>query len=410
MACSRIKNFSQFFCSLCLAVSLILSFAACSLFEANDTGSVTFRIDGKMAEKITEASSRSARSARAADDTALPQTEGLFMEVSLTGGYTASKTLPVTKGATVVFDDIPVGARVSATASAYKTVQGEPSDDTDTQKIILYTGTSEEIKIKEGKNYLSLFMEHALASYTVRHFLQNIEDDGYTESASDAETLSGKISTQTEVVAKAFTGFTAQDFDQKAITANGSTEISIYYNRNVHTVRYVSGLDSESAGEEITLPEEKSYRYGQAVQIDFAAAMREGYAVAGFTSGEETFTSGGTKTFVMPDSDVTLTAVWVGATVGTVTVTFDAESSDISVAQSDSGNGTVTLTADAGFDSYNWTFDGLSSDDSDFCILGESENVLIVNTADLGEGSYDVVLTATKGEETYSAFISIKKN
>lgn len=410
MACSRIKNFSQFFCSLCLAVSLILPFAACSLFEANDTGSVTFRIDGKMAEKITEASSRSARSARAADDTALPQTEGLFMEVSLTGGYTASKTLPVAEGATAVFDDIPVGARVSATASAYKTVQGEPSDDTDTQKIILYTGTSEEIKINEGKNYLSLFMEHALASYTVRHFLQNIEDDGYTESASDAETLSGKISTQTEAVAKAFTGFTAQDFDQKAITADGRTEISIYYNRNVHTVRYVSGLDSESAGEEITLPEEKSYRYGQAVQIDFAAAMREGYAVAGFTSGEETFTSGGTKTFVMPDSDVTLTAVWVGATVGTVTVTFDAESSDISVAQSDSGNGTVTLTADVGFDSYNWTFDGLSSDDSDFCILGESENVLIVNTADLGEGSYDVVLTATKGEETYSAFISIKKN
>ena len=125
MACSRIKNFSQFFCSLCLAVSLILSFAACSLFEANDTGSVTFRIDGKMAEKITEASSRSARSARAADDTALPQTEGLFMEVSLTGGYTASKTLPVAEGATVVFDDIPVGARITAHIIAYR----EDADD-----------------------------------------------------------------------------------------------------------------------------------------------------------------------------------------------------------------------------------------------------------------------------------------
>lgn len=53
----------------------------------------------------------------------------------------------------------------------------------------------------------------------------------------------------------------------------------------------------------------------------------------------------------------------------------------------------ATFTATEGFDSYNWTCGGQTSDTNSFTI----------NVSDLSVGDYEVTVTATKGTKTYSA-------
>ena len=67
--------------------------------------------------------------------------------------------------------------------------------------------------------------------YTVKHYQQNIENDNYTLVEADTQILTGITDQMTEAIAKSYTGFTAESFSQKKICADGSTVISIYYNR-----------------------------------------------------------------------------------------------------------------------------------------------------------------------------------
>ena len=138
--------------------------AGCSLLESDSSGSVTFRIDGATAEILRHAQNdksrhaelvSASRSLTAEDVSTGSTTEGLYFDIALKGDYTAKQTLPVTEGATAVFDDIPVGARVYAEATAYKIENDE--------KQILYTGKSDEITVREGKNTLSLAMKKVTA-------------------------------------------------------------------------------------------------------------------------------------------------------------------------------------------------------------------------------------------------------
>ena len=72
-------------------------------------------------------------------------------------------------------------------------------------------------------------------NYKVEHLQQNTEDDNYTLCAT--ETLSGKAGETTSAAAKTYAGFTAQDFNQAAIKADGSTVVQIKYNRNIITLK-----------------------------------------------------------------------------------------------------------------------------------------------------------------------------
>ncbi len=63
------------------------------------------------------------------------------------------------------------------------------------------------------------------ASYTVEHYQQNLNGEGYT--LKDVLTLYGVD--VTEATPNVYEGFTAQDFEQAAIEEDGSTLIKIYY-------------------------------------------------------------------------------------------------------------------------------------------------------------------------------------
>ena len=68
------------------------------------------------------------------------------------------------------------------------------------------------------------------ASYTVKHFQQKIDGSGYELSVTDTSS-DGPVGSNTEAVAKEYTGFTVKSFSQETIKADGSTVVEIYYDR-----------------------------------------------------------------------------------------------------------------------------------------------------------------------------------
>ena len=78
--------------------------------------------------------------------------------------------------------------------------------------------------------------EKGNTSYTVIHWLENADDDGYSYQAS--ETKTGTTGSKTKATAKSYTGFTAQTITQETIKGDGSTIVSVYYKRNVYEVKF----------------------------------------------------------------------------------------------------------------------------------------------------------------------------
>lgn len=78
--------------------------------------------------------------------------------------------------------------------------------------------------------------ENGNTSYTVIHWLENADDDGY--SYKESETKTGATGGTTNAKAKSYTGFTAQTITQETIKGDGSTIVSVYYKRNVYEVKF----------------------------------------------------------------------------------------------------------------------------------------------------------------------------
>ncbi len=148
--------------------------------------------------------------------------------------------------------------------------------------------------------------------YTVHHWLQNLENDDYTEAVDDKQTLSGISDTSTTAVAYTkYTGFSAKSIEQKDIAGDGSTEVSIYYDRNKYTVTYEDGKDSvvivpDYSPEDIPVAAE--YKYGTSVTIDSTIPTYTGYSFDTWTdAGGINYSAG--DTFVI-ENNVTITAKW----------------------------------------------------------------------------------------------------
>lgn len=78
--------------------------------------------------------------------------------------------------------------------------------------------------------------EKGNTSYTVIHWLENADDDGYSYQAS--ETKTGTTGGETNAQAKSYQGFTAQTITQETIKGDGSTIVSVKYKRNVYEVKF----------------------------------------------------------------------------------------------------------------------------------------------------------------------------
>lgn len=78
----------------------------------------------------------------------------------------------------------------------------------------------------------------ASTKYTVIHFQENADDDGY--SFKESETKYGATNATTAARAKNYPGFTAQKIVQKTIKGDGSTIVEVRYKRNVYEVKFYS--------------------------------------------------------------------------------------------------------------------------------------------------------------------------
>lgn len=78
--------------------------------------------------------------------------------------------------------------------------------------------------------------ENGNTSYTVIHWLENADDDGY--SYKESETKTGTTGATTTAPAKSYQGFTAQTITQETIKGDGSTIVSVKYKRNVYEVKF----------------------------------------------------------------------------------------------------------------------------------------------------------------------------
>ena len=74
-------------------------------------------------------------------------------------------------------------------------------------------------------------------SYTVIHWQENANDDGY--SYVESEPKSGAAGSLTAATAKSYEGFTApQAITQQTIAGDGSTIVNVYYTRNEYTITF----------------------------------------------------------------------------------------------------------------------------------------------------------------------------
>lgn len=87
-------------------------------------------------------------------------------------------------------------------------------------------------------------------SYTVIHWLENADDDGYSYKAS--ETKTGTTGGQTNATAKNYDGFTDQTITQETIKGDGSTIVSVKYKRNVYSVKFYSNSGIFGSSKEYT--------------------------------------------------------------------------------------------------------------------------------------------------------------
>lgn len=74
-------------------------------------------------------------------------------------------------------------------------------------------------------------------TYTVIHWQENADDNGYSYVTSD-EKQPGASGTQTAATAKSYPGFTAQAITQETIAGDGSTIVNVYYKRNVYDIKF----------------------------------------------------------------------------------------------------------------------------------------------------------------------------
>lgn len=221
--------------------------------------------------------------------------------------------------------------------------------------------------------------------YTVHHYQQNVTGSEYTLVSGDTEAKTGTTDTTTAATAKSYTGFTAKGITQKTIAPDGSTIVNVYYDRNIINLT----IDLDGGTTTTTLNGGMlSGRYGATVNL--VEPTKSGWYFTGWN------TSGGKlpTTFTEPG---TYKALWTRAGVS-VTV---ASISDIQVKQHIDGT-MVTLTADAGYISYQWKVDGVVQN-------GQTSEVLELDTSSWVQGTYEVFLLAQDGGLYKSASLRITK-
>lgn len=168
----------------------------------------------------------------------------------------------------------------------------------------------------------AIWKESNETSYSVEHYLQNVDCTGYEIQSTDTEEKTGTTGKEVSYNNKKYTGFTYDSSlteinevvqSKGTIVAEGTTVVKLFYTRNTVTVSF--NLDGGSTT--TALDEASSYdgslsgKYGTTIKID--TPTKTGYTFNGWKCYDLT-------TITFPASSETYTADW---TANIYTVTFD---------------------------------------------------------------------------------------
>lgn len=217
--------------------------------------------------------------------------------------------------------------------------------------------------------------EEKNASYKVEHYQQNITDDEYTLVETDSENKNGVTGEETSAQAKTYEGFTAKTIEQVKITADGSSVVKIYYDRNEITLTL--NLDGGEGQTEIT------GKYGATVNV--TVPIKTGYTFIGWNTALPT---------TFPAISTTYKATWTANKSG-ITITLPSiNDAEINLQQVTNEN-TVTFTAADGFDSYAWYIDGVKQ--------SETSATFAIDTSTIDPANYKIMVIVADGNKYHSA-------
>ena len=162
-------------------------------------------------------------------------------------------------------------------------------------------------------------------TYTVKHLLQNIADNGYTEAESEQKTGKAGELTQAEALNELngldlAKGFTAQEPQQANIKADGSTVIEIKYDRKSFLLQVFTDGGTYVPG--------KMLRYGASLALPEASKMKKvGFTFDGWYYGDANGNITEPETRVesnatMPAADTNVVAKWKSNTTANYTVIY----------------------------------------------------------------------------------------
>lgn len=163
----------------------------------------------------------------------------------------------------------------------------------------------------EGNEIVFEYTANDKTPYKVKHYQETLDGD-YVLVVQDTEKLTGVTGEEVKAEAKTYEGFTcvktiAGTVASDTIKGDGSTELSLYYKRNVHKVSYQ--WEGKAPGLVGMPPQEMEYKYGETVPV---APKREvaGYAFEGWTPSPSVAIDVDKSQFTMGDEDVVFTGKW----------------------------------------------------------------------------------------------------
>lgn len=228
-----------------------------------------------------------------------------------------------------------------------------------------------------------------LVKYTVNHYQQNVENDGY--SKADFETLNGTTGTDSKAAAKAYEGFSVKTFEQKTIAAEGSTVIDIYYDRLTYTVQWMNG--------ETLMETDGNVRYGAKPAYDGAAPEKSETGHTFTFTGWNT-EAGGTGTALSGSTTVTGDVIYYAQfndSLNTYSITYENVNGAANSNPKTYIFGTAVALADLIRDGY--TFGGWFTDSS----CSEENQVTGITATDIENKTFYAKWTANQYTVTFDA-------
>ena len=187
---------------------------ACSTFEHDSSGSVRFKIDRAITAE---------------------EKENLYIDISLKGGYSESKTISLKESTSVNFDGIPIGTELYAEAVAYQL-----SDDKES-RTICYSGKSESITIQAGENPIQIKLKSSGTVLITVTIITEVNDISLSYKAEE----SGYIFTANSDASSEYLWYVDGILQsEKSSSFKFTTEDLI---EGVYEIEVVSGIKSASA-------------------------------------------------------------------------------------------------------------------------------------------------------------------